>query len=96
VDPAVADVLNDLMRDVVTRGTGTALLDVPGAPVHAKTGTAEYGQDDAPRTNAWVIAYRADVAVAVLIEDADSGGRNAAPVAAKFFRQLDGPSAPNP
>jgi cell division protein FtsI/penicillin-binding protein 2 len=96
VDPAVADVLNDLMRDVVTRGTGRALLDVPGAPVHAKTGTAEYGQDDAPRTNAWVIAYRADVAVAVLIEDADSGGRNAAPVAAKFFRQLDGSSAPNP
>jgi cell division protein FtsI/penicillin-binding protein 2 len=96
IDPAVADVLSNLMRDVVTRGTGSALLDVSGAPIHAKTGTAEFGEQEPPRTNAWVIAYRGDIAVALLIEDAASGGRDAAPVAATFFRELDGSSALDP
>jgi hypothetical protein len=34
--------------------------------------------------------------VALLIEDAASGGRDAAPVAATFFRELDGSSALDP
>jgi cell division protein FtsI/penicillin-binding protein 2 len=86
LDPALTAALADLMRDVVTRGTGRALRDVPGRPVHAKTGTAELGQQEPLQADAWVIAYRGDIAIAVLIEDGDS--QQAAMVAAEFFGRL--------
>jgi cell division protein FtsI/penicillin-binding protein 2 len=77
--------LRTLMRAVVTSGTGSA-LDLSGAPVYAKTGTAEYGS--APtRTHAWLIGFRGDLAFAVLVENGESGGQDAAPVVAAF---LDG------
>jgi cell division protein FtsI/penicillin-binding protein 2 len=81
--------LRALMRRVVTAGTGTALAGVPGA-VAGKSGTAEYGSGDPPPTHAWFIAYRGDLALAVLVEDGRSGGSVAAPIAARFFRALDG------
>lgn len=74
-----AEQLAELMRAVVTDGTGYALLDVPDA--HAKTGTAE--TLDAP--HAWMIAYRADLAVAVMVEDGTSGAADAGPVVADFL-----------
>jgi cell division protein FtsI/penicillin-binding protein 2 len=77
------------MRRVVTSGTGTALAGVPGEPA-GKSGTAEYGTGDPPPTHAWFVAFRGDVAVAVLVEDGRSGGAVAAPLAAAFFRALDG------
>lgn len=85
-----AGVLRRLMRAVVTDGSGTALREVPGAPVRGKTGTAEYGDDDPPRTHAWFIGYQDDLAFAVLVaETADSyGGRIAAPIAARFLTAL--------
>jgi cell division protein FtsI/penicillin-binding protein 2 len=81
------DTLRTLMRSVVTEGTGTALASIPGA-VHGKSGTAEYGGGDPPPTHAWFIAYRDDVAVAVLVENGRSGGSVAAPIAARFFAAL--------
>ncbi|HSJ44693.1 MAG TPA: penicillin-binding transpeptidase domain-containing protein [Euzebyales bacterium] len=88
LDPYVLPTMRRMMRGVVTDGTGRALASVPGPPVRAKTGTAEYGSADPPRTHAWVIAARADVAVAVLVEDGGGGAEVAAPVAARFFRSL--------
>ena len=88
MDRAAARALDRMMRQVVTEGTGEALRDVSGGPVHAKTGTAEYGQDSPPRTHAWIIAYQGDLALAVLIEDGGAGGAVAAPVAADFFDRL--------
>jgi cell division protein FtsI/penicillin-binding protein 2 len=79
--------LRALTRDVVTSGTGTALASVPG-DVHGKSGTAEYGSGDPPPTHAWFIAYRDDVAIAVLVENGRSGGSVAAPIAARFFSAL--------
>ena len=79
--------LQELMRGVVTSGTGTALAAVPGEPI-GKSGTAEYGSGDPPPTHAWFVAARPDVAVAVLIEDRPSGGEFAAPVAATFLTEL--------
>jgi cell division protein FtsI/penicillin-binding protein 2 len=79
--------LRDLTRRVVTSGTGTALASVPGE-VHGKSGTAEFGSADPPETHAWFIAYRDDVAVAVLVERGRSGGSVAAPIAARFFSAL--------
>ena len=78
----------DLMRDVATSGTAAALADVPGAPVHAKTGTAEHGTEDPPRTHAWTVGFQGDVAFAVIVEDGASGGEVAVPVVADFLRAL--------
>src|SRR3954452_21114332 len=80
--------LRDLMRQVVTRGTA-ASAGIPGE-VSGKTGTAEFGDADPPETHAWFIAYRGDVAIAVLVEQGRSGGAVAAPLAAKFFSALPG------
>lgn len=82
-----AGVLQELMRGVVTGGTGSALRDVPGAPA-GKTGTAEYGDAVPPRTHAWFTGFRGDVAFAVLVEDGGFGGTAAAPLAAAFLRAL--------
>jgi cell division protein FtsI/penicillin-binding protein 2 len=83
------ETLRSLMREVVTSGTGTALSQVAGEPI-GKSGTAEYGAGDPPPTHAWFIAAREDVAVAVLVEDAPSGGEFAAPIAAEFLDRFDG------
>ena len=90
--PALAaserDTLRGLMRLVVTEGSGTALSGVEGE-VRGKSGTAEFGGGDPPPTHAWFIAFRDDVAVAVLVERGRSGGSVAAPLAARFFAALD-------
>jgi cell division protein FtsI/penicillin-binding protein 2 len=79
--------LRDLMSQVVTRGTAaTAFAGMPG--IAGKTGTAEFGEENPPETHAWFIAYRDDLAVAVLVEKGRSGGSVAAPLAAKFFSSL--------
>jgi cell division protein FtsI/penicillin-binding protein 2 len=85
--PQAAD-LQALTRLVVTAGTGTALRDVPGAPVGGKTGTAEFGSQVPPRTHAWFAGYSGDLAFAVLVEDGGFGGEVAAPLAAAFLRDL--------
>ena len=75
------------MRGVVTGGTGTALAGLPGEVI-GKSGTAEFGGGDPPPTHAWFIAARGDLAVAVLVERGDSGGRVAAPIARRFLDAL--------
>ena len=88
LDPAIVDQLRDLTRQVVTSGTGTALAYLSGEP-HGKSGTAEYGRGDPLPTHAWFVAYRDDVAVAVLVEGGRAGGEVAAPIAEQFFSALD-------
>lgn len=88
-DP-VAGALPDLMRAVVTDGSGGAMADVSGGPVHAKTGTAEYGEESPPRTHAWFVGWQGDVAFAVLVAETPDafGGRVAGPLAADFLERL--------
>lgn len=81
---AEAAVLGDLMREVVTAGTGTGLQDVPGAPVHAKTGSAEAGSGEDYRVDSWMMAYQGDLAVAVLVQ----GGGHGAGVAGSLVEQF--------
>ena len=56
--------------------------------IAGKSGTAEFGDATPPETHAWFIAYRGDVALAVLVEKGRSGGSVAAPLAARFFSAL--------
>jgi cell division protein FtsI/penicillin-binding protein 2 len=78
--------LQELFRGVVTDGSGRFLADVPGVPVSAKTGTAEYGTDTPPRTHAWMIASQGDLAVAVYVADGESGSQTAGPLLEAFLR----------
>lgn len=80
-------ILQDLMRGVVSSGTGTKAR-LPGAPVAGKTGTAEFGTAVPLRTHAWFIAFRNDLAVAVVVEDGGFGGTTAAPIVADFLRRV--------
>jgi len=84
---SVAPTLRELMRLVVTSGTGTA-ANLPGAPVHGKTGTAEFGTRQPPQTHAWFVGFRNDLAFAVLVEGGGFGGEVAAPLAARFLQSL--------
>ena len=89
LDTDSAKAMRKLMRRTVTEGTASALKDVPGEPVHGKTGTAEYGDESPPRTHSWFTGYQDDVAVAVLVEDGGFGAEAAVPVAKKFFTALN-------
>jgi Cell division protein FtsI/penicillin-binding protein 2 len=90
LDPGHVDTLRSLMRTVVTDGTATALADAPGGPVHGKTGTAEYGTADPPRSHAWFVGWQGDIAFAVFVEDGGSSSDTAVPVADRFLTRLHG------
>ncbi len=80
----VLDALRSLMNGVVQHGTGTAAA-ISGQPIGGKTGTAEFGTDTPPKTHAWFIGFRGDLAFAVLVEGGGVGGRVAAPIARSFL-----------
>ncbi|MEO6987813.1 MAG: penicillin-binding transpeptidase domain-containing protein, partial [Aquihabitans sp.] len=80
--------LREMMRLVVTEGTGTVLADVTGGEVRGKTGTAEFGTASPPETHAWITGYQGDVAFAVLVEGGGGGGAVAGPLAAQFLNTL--------
>jgi hypothetical protein len=86
--PGTAATLQSLMRLVVSSGTGRKAA-LPGTPVSGKTGTAEFGTADPPKTHAWFISFRGDLAASVIVEDAPGfGGDIAAPIAADFYRRV--------
>ena len=87
--PAEARSLQALLRGVVTDGSGRLLGDVPGPPVIAKTGTAEYAAGGRVRTHAWMIAAQGDLAVAVFVQDGSSGSGTAGPLLEEFLRAAD-------
>ena len=84
---AVVTGLHGGMRAVVTSGTGTG-ANLPGTPVFGKTGTAEIGSGSNPPTDAWFAAFRGNVAVAVVVEDAGFGATAALPVVNSFLRTV--------
>ena len=84
--PAEADALRSMLRTVVTSGSGSGLLDVPGPPVIAKTGTAEFDLDGKRLLHAWMVAAQGDLAVAVYVDVGQSGSRTAGPILEAFLR----------
>ncbi|MCR8899952.1 penicillin-binding transpeptidase domain-containing protein [Gordonia sp. GONU] len=79
----VVRALRSMMRDIVTRGTATALQDIPD--LGGKTGTAEYGDNKNP--HGWFAGIVGDLAFATLVV----GGGSSAPavaVSGEFLRPL--------
>ncbi|MFS0704834.1 penicillin-binding transpeptidase domain-containing protein, partial [Cellulomonas sp. 179-A 9B4 NHS] len=80
-----ATALRDMMRAVVTEGGAGLLADVPGEPVLAKTGTAQFGPEADLRNHAWMIAVQGDLAVAVFVAEGDYGSTTAGPLLRSFL-----------
>ena len=79
-----------MMRAVVAEGGVQMLLDVPGEPVLAKTGTAEFGSQTPPETHAWVLAIQGDLAVAVFVEQGERGSTSGGPLMKAFLEGAQG------
>ncbi|MCX7819082.1 MAG: penicillin-binding protein 2 [Kiritimatiellae bacterium] len=87
------------MRDVVMAEDGTGRrMRVAGMELAGKTGTAEYGPKREGRKRGWMIAFgplpRPSLAVAMVVEDAVSGGTTVAPRLQQFFAAALARSAP--
>ncbi len=82
-----ARLLQEYMRAVVTDGTASA-LNTSSYTAAGKTGSAEY--DSNGNSHGWFIGYASkegyeDIAIAVIVEDGDSGSKSAVPVAKAVF-----------
>jgi len=88
ISEKTAETLRDMMIDVVKSGTGTR-AKVSGWSIAGKTGTAQVSESDEIEPNAWFVGFVNDedhpLSIAVVLEDAGSGGSKAAPVAAKVL-----------
>lgn len=96
--PFAASALNAVregMRMVVDGGTGRKAGENVSAKVIGKTGTAEVGRGERRRKNTWFVAYatpteasrvQAPLAVAMVIENGESGGGTTAPKVASVLR----------
>ena len=76
-------VIREGMRMVVDGGTGHLAGEGVAVSVAGKTGTAEVGLGATRRKNTWFIAYapaeKPTVAIAMVIENGESGGTTTAP-----------------
>ena len=89
--PSAKDIatLHTLMREVVTSGTAAGqFTGVPGGPVYAKTGTAEFGSASPPPTHGWLVGWQGNVAFAAFVDTGKSGASAAGPVVRAFLTAL--------
>lgn len=77
--------LKKMMGAVVDEGSGSALKGLEPPDAIAKTGTAEYGDADPPKTHAWMVGAQDDLAVSVFVSKGDSGSSVAGPIVKKFL-----------
>ena len=97
--PEHLQVVREGMRMVVagdgeSRGTGWRGGDGVAVPVSGKTGTAEIGRGATRRKNTWFIAYAPSdaprLAVALVVENGESGGGTAAPMVGEILKAAFG------
>ncbi|WP_415066401.1 peptidoglycan D,D-transpeptidase FtsI family protein [Lacrimispora sp.] len=78
--------LTELMRSVVTEGTGSALR-TDAYTAAGKTGSAEF--DKEKETHAWFVGFAPaeapQIVVSVIVEEGGAGGQTAAPIARTLF-----------
>lgn len=84
LSPGVVDDLRDLLRAVITDGTGTTAA-VEGLEVFGKTGTA---QTTDGVEHAWFIGVHDGVGFAIVVEGGGSGSQVAGPIAGRFVQEL--------
>lgn len=82
-----AGIMQNFMSEVVADGTATALSGQSYSAA-GKTGSAEY--DSEGNSHGWFVGYASkegyrDIAIAVIVEDGDSGSKSAVPVAKAVF-----------
>jgi peptidoglycan glycosyltransferase len=94
-----AQLLQQMMENVVENGTGSNAAIGDGIKVGGKTGTAQHGENNSKNPYAWFISYAktdagSPVAVAVIVEDSNasrddiSGGGLAAPIAKAVMKAV--------
>jgi penicillin-binding protein 2 len=85
-------VVREGMRMVVDGGTGRRAGEGVSVEISGKTGTAEVGRGENRRKNTWFIAYAPSrnptVAVAMVVEDGESGGGTAAPKVGEILKEI--------
>jgi cell division protein FtsI/penicillin-binding protein 2 len=90
LDSRVTTGMNTLMRATVAMpgATGYSLLhDLPGE-IRGKTGTAEFGTDNPPRSHSWFAGTRGDLAIAVFVYGGENSTTGAVPLARQFFTKM--------
>jgi cell division protein FtsI/penicillin-binding protein 2 len=80
--------LRAMMREVVTKGTGDDLADVPGKPVYGKTGSAEF-KTGSEETHSWFVGWQDDIAFAVMVQQGGAGSEAAVPIVKRFLTTLN-------
>lgn len=83
LDPGMLGNLRDMMRAVVTSGSGSAISGA--GEVYGKTGEAEINEG----SHAWFMGYRGDLAFATMIV-LGGGSEHSVAVTQQFFDNLDG------
>jgi penicillin-binding protein A len=85
--PSEADYIGEMMRLVVTDGTGKKLKDMK-EKIAGKTGSADHGEGEP--AHAWFIGYapydNPEIVVSVIIESVGTGSDYAVPAAKKIFQ----------
>ena len=85
------ELIHKALKSVVDNATGRA-AKIKGIAVYGKTGTAEVGSRSFRRNITHFIAFLhhqgRTYALALTVEDGQSGGRTCAPIAAEFFREF--------
>lgn len=88
LSPSEAELMQEYMLETVKSGTGTSAA-LSKYKVGGKTGTAEVSSDKSKQPHAWFAGFvQSDshpIAIAVVLENAGTGGGKAAPVARKVL-----------
>ncbi len=92
VTPEQLDAIRQGMWEVVNASDGSGRrAQVEGLNIYGKTGSAEVGVRPNLHINGWFVAFteyeNRRLAIAVLLENARSGGASCAPLAGDFFRR---------
>jgi cell division protein FtsI/penicillin-binding protein 2 len=80
--------LKKIFRQVVLDGTAAALNGMPGGPIIAKTGTAEFVRNGADLTHTWLIAAQGDVAVCAYVDVGQTGAATSLPFVRQFLSAI--------
>lgn len=80
--------LKTIFRQVVLDGTAAALNGMPGSPIIAKTGTAEFVRGGQDLTHTWLIAAQGDVAVCAYVDVGQTGAATSLPLVRQFLSAI--------